>query len=417
MISFCFFLLSIHCIEELKEFLILLIFYLDSPTNENKDTTSTVLPSDTSNNDVDGDFSLDDLANEYLRNEPTPSSSNDKPTTPSESDLSKNDLSSSPSTPSTNVLSGLILPPPSNESSIIKPPLESILFSNRLSSHDAADDADCIWKEDSSPFGQMFCTKIDEIQIIAKKRISTCLFDRSLYERVTRLITLLPKQCICNSVQQLSIRPNELQPRPPRPNYGNRHPSNRPSFQQNSLQSYPMPRYPPVQNIRQYSNSNYSNQQGNPNGHFIDRRSQQQNRYPPASYAQYPVDQQQQQNRYPPASYAQYPVDQQQQNRYPPPSYAQYPADQQHQQKGPPKNNSYNNGHQQQKKKPQANNQQASNQYHQQQRGTKKGSGGMYYLHIKNNQLENKNSYIFIGNKLPNEKSGAPESDPSSNSK
>jgi len=222
---------------------------------------------------------------------------------------------------------------------IIKPPIESILFSNRLSSHDAADDADCIWKEESSSFGQMFCTKTDEIQIKATKRISTCVFDRSLYERLTRLINLLPKQCIRNSVQQPFIRHNEQQHRPQRSNNDNRRPLHRPSFQQNSSQSYSMPRYPPAQNPRPYGNSNYANQQGNPNGYFVDRRSQQQ-----------------------------------QQNRYPTPPYGQYPADQQYQQKGPPKNNSYNNGNQQQKKRPPTNNQQGSNQY--QQRGAKKGSGG-----------------------------------------
>ncbi len=228
-----------------------------------------------------------------------------------------------------------------NEPIIIKPLLESILFSNRLSSNDAADDADCIWKEESSSFGQMFCTKPDKIQIKATKRILTCVFDRSLYERLTHLINLLPKQCIRNSVQQPFIRHNEQQHRPPRSNNDTRRPLHRPSFQQNSSQSYSMPRYPPAQNSRPYMNLSYSNQQGNPNGHFVDRRSQQQ-----------------------------------QQNRYSTPSYVQYPADQQYQQyqqKGPPRNNSYNNGNQQQKKKPQTNNQQGSNQY--QQRGVKKGSG------------------------------------------
>ncbi len=229
-----------------------------------------------------------------------------------------------------------------NEPVITKPLLESILFSNRLSSHDAADDADRIWKEESSSFGQLFCTKPDEIQIIATKRISTCIFDRLLYERLTRLVNLLPKQCIRNSVQQPSIRHNEQSHRPPRSNNDNRRPLHRPSFQQNSSQSHHVPRYPPAQNSRPYMNLNYSNQQGTSNGYFVDRRSQQQ-----------------QQNRYPPPSFVQYPIDQQ---------YQQY------QQKGPPKNNSYNNGNQQQKKKPQTNNQQGSNQH--QQRGVKKGSDG-----------------------------------------
>jgi hypothetical protein len=337
----------------IKEFLI-----LGSPSNKNKDSTSTVLPSDGDfalddlaneylqneptpssltdkpttltilPSDVDGDFSLDDLANEYLQNEPTPSSLTDKPITSSESeepdltldDLSKSYLSSS--SPSTNVLL--------NEPILIKPPLESILFSNRLSSHDAADDADCIWKEESSPFGQMFCKKLDENQIIPTKRISTCLLDRSLYERLTRLVNLLPKQCIRISVPQLSIRHNEQQQhRPPqRSNNNNNHrPSNRPSFQQNALQL----RYPSAQNSRQYPNSN---------GYFVDRRSQQQNRYPP-------------------------------------PSFTQHSTDQSYQQKGSPKSNSYNNNGRQQQpqnKKSQTTNQQTLNQH--QQRGTKKGSGG-----------------------------------------
>jgi hypothetical protein len=353
------------------------LLILGSPTNENEISTSIALPSDTTNNDPDGGFTLDDLASEYLQNEPTPSSSNDKPTTSSESeepdlsldDLSKNYLSSPPSTPSTSVLSTIVFPPLSNEPIVTTSPLESILYSNRLSSHDAADDADCIWKKESSPFGQMFCTKSNEIQTITVKRISTCLLDRSLYERLTRLIALLPKQCIRNSVQQLSIRHNDQQShRPPRSNNEYRRPTHRPSFQQNSLQSYPTQRHPTNQNPRQYSNASYSNQQGNFNGYFVDRRSQQQNRYPPPPFAPYPSDQQQQQNRYPPQPFAPYPPDQQQQqqqNRYPP-----------DQQKGPPKNNSYNNNNQQQqKKKSQTNNQQASNQ-HQQQRGPKKGPGG-----------------------------------------
>ncbi len=318
---------------------------LGPPSNENTVSPSTILPSNATTIDAEGDFSLDDLANEYLQNEPTPSSLNDKPTTPSESDesdlignnLSTNYLSSSPSTPITNVLSSFISPALSTEPILIRPPLESILFSNRLSSHDAADDADGIWKEESSPFGQMFCRKIDEIDSTPTKRISTCLLDRSLYERLTRLIILLPKQCIRNSVQQVIIRPNEQFHRPPRSNYDHRRPPNRASFQQNSLRSpYPMPRYPNPQNPRPNSNFNYYNQQGNSNGYFVDRRSQQQ----------------------------------QQQNRHPPP-FAPYPGDQQYQPRGPPKNNSYNNGHQQPKK-----NQQTNNQQQQQQRGTKKGFGG-----------------------------------------
>ena len=315
---------------------ILSIIYLDSPSNEDKDAALIILPSNTPNNDVDGDFSLNDLANEYLQNEPTPASSNDEKLTPrsefGDPDLTPDDRTKN--SPSTNVLLKLLFTSVST-----KPQLESILFTNRLSSHDAADNADCIWKDESSSFGQMFCTRTNEIQITPTKRISTCLLDYSLYERLTRLVNLLPKQCIRNSVQQLSIRPNgPQQQRSQRPNNNNnQRPSHRPSFQQNSSQAYHMQRFPPSQNPRQYMNPNYSNQQGNMDGYFVDRRSQQQ-----------------------------------QQNRYPPPlsTFNPQSGDYQNQQKGPPKNNSYGGGYQPQKKKQPTNNQQASNQ-----RGTKKGSG------------------------------------------
>jgi hypothetical protein len=55
---------------------------------------------------------------------------------------------------------------------------------------------DNISKETFSLFGQMLCTKTTEIPTVATKQISTCLFDRSLYEHLTRLIALLSKQCI-----------------------------------------------------------------------------------------------------------------------------------------------------------------------------------------------------------------------------
>ncbi len=259
-------------------------------------------------------------------------------------------------------MSALISPAISIEPILIKPPLESILFSNRLSSSDAADDADGIWKEESSPLGQMFCKKIEEIDSTPTKRISTCLLDRALYERLTRLIILLPKQCIRISVPQFAIRQNDQQYRQQRPNNGQRRPQNRPTFQQNSLQSYQPPRYGNPQNPRPPGNYNYSYPQGIPNGYFVDRRSQPQNRQP-YPQAPYPGD------RYP-YPQAPYPGD------WHPQPQAPYPGDQQYQPRGPPKNNSYNNNnnnnHQQPKKKPQTNNQQASNQ----QRGTKKGFGG-----------------------------------------
>ncbi len=322
----------------------LFAFCLDSSPNE---AALTILPSNTPNTDGDGDFSLEDLASEYLQNEPTPASSNDKSTPSSESgepDLTLDDLSksNSPSSPSTNILLKLHFVPLSNEPITAKLQLESILFPNHLSSHDAADNADCIWKEESSPFGQMFCAKTNEIPMTATKRISTCLLDYSLYERLTRLVNLLPKQCIRNSVQQLSIRHNGQPYRPQRPNNDNRRSSHRPSFQQNSSQAYHMQRFPTP---RQYMN--YSNQQGNIDGYFVDRRLQQQ------------------QNRYPP----------------PPLFFTPNSGDYQHQQKGPPKNNSYAGGYQQPQKKQPTNNQQGSNQ-----RGTKKGSGnggsGKYSLFV-----------------------------------
>ena len=307
----------------------------NEPTPPSSTESITIVPITTSvNADADGDLSLDDLANEYLQN--------DKPKTLSESEEpalafdnhSKPVLSSS--APVTNILSSLIFPPAASEPIVIKTALESILYSNRLSSSDAADDADCIWKDHSSTLGQIFCTKIEEIPIVVTRRVSSCLLDRTLYERLARLVSRLPKQCVRPNVQQQTIRPNDQNHRSTRPNHDNRRPppANRTTFQQNSAQMYNRQQLP--QNPRPYSN--YSNQQTNPNGYFNDRRQQQQ---------------------------------QQQQNRYPQPNFAPYPMDQPQ----PPKNNS--NNQQQQKKKPQNNNQTGSNQhYPPQQRGPKKGGGG-----------------------------------------
>ena len=282
---------------------------------------------------------MDNLANEYLQNEPTPPSSNDKANSLSESgetdlstdNLSRNDSSSSPSTPMTNVLSALLSPVPLTESFLVKPSLESILFSNHLSSHAAAADADEIWKERSSPLGQLFCEKRVEINAIPSKRISTCLLDRSLYERLTRLIALLPKQCVQNSVQQITLRPNDQSNRPTRFPNDQRRPTHRPSFQHNSHQ---MPRYSNPQNPRPYGNPYYSNQQGNPNGNFTDRRPQQSNRYP------------------------------------------SHPVDPYYQPRGPPRNNFYDNTYQEQQQ--QRRRQPAPNN---QQRGTgRKGFGGQSHF-------------------------------------
>lgn len=309
-----------------------------SSSPENPASSPVVPPSNVTTKD---DFSLDDLANEYLQNEPTPPSSNDKANSPSESgetdlssnDLSRNDSSSSPSTPLTNISSTLLSPVPLTDSQFDKTSLESILFSNHLSSHTAAADADEIWKEISSPFGELFCQKHVQIDAIPSKRISTCLLDRSLYERLTRLIILLPKQCVQNSAQQITIRSNDSYNRSTRTPNNHRRPPNRPSFQQNYQQSNPTPRYSNPQNPRPYGNQYYSNQQGNSSGNFVDYRSQQSNRYPPDQY---------------------------------------------YQPRGPPRNNFYNNTYQEQqqqqqqpRRRPPASNDQ------QQQRGTsRRGFGG-----------------------------------------
>ncbi|CAF5018215.1 unnamed protein product, partial [Rotaria socialis] len=141
-------------------------------TNQDKDETILVHTSNAINSDNgDGEFSLSDLASEYLQDEPSPSTSNEKSITPTESeesgslvvDLSSHSLSSSPASPSSpSTLAKIVLPSPSNEPLLIKPLLESILFTSRLSSQDAADEAHCIWKEESSPLGQLLCTKTIE---------------------------------------------------------------------------------------------------------------------------------------------------------------------------------------------------------------------------------------------------------------
>ncbi|UJR15929.1 hypothetical protein I4U23_002849 [Adineta vaga] len=356
----------------------------DSSPNEVKETTTTTTPllpsTPPKNHDDDGNFSLDDLANEYLRNDPSPPSSNEKEKIRSESNepdptldnIIKTSISSAPMT---NILSKLMFSTVTNEPLSTKPQIESILFPNLLSLHN---DEDCMWKDQSSPLGQLFCSKTNGTKTKVTKRVSTCLLDRSLYERLTRLIILLPKECIRTSSQQMSVRSNNGQQyRSQRPNNDNRRPSNRPSFQQNSSQIYNNQRFPTNQNVRHHMNPTYQNQQNNAGGYFVDRRSQQQR-------------QQQQQQQQP-----------QQHYRYPqsPSSFAPHPND--YQQKGSgPKHNFHAGGQQQQqqKKNPSTNNnQQGSNQHpQQQQRGPKKGSGG---------------------NKFNNEKSGVPGSGPSLNPK
>ncbi|CAF1068470.1 unnamed protein product [Adineta ricciae] len=335
----------------------------NSSSIEIKDmTTVTVplLPSTPPNNGNDDDFSLDDLANEYLRNDPSPPSSNEKEkfrAETNESDSTPNDVkkTSMSSAPENDILSKLFFAPIKTEPLTTKPQLESILFSNFLSVHN---DDDGMWKEQSSQFGQMLCSKSIDVQKQVTKRVSTCLLDRSLYESLTRVVALLPKECIRTSSQQFSVRPNNngQHYRPQRSNNDNRRFSNRPSFQQNSLQMYHNQRFPPGQNVRQHMNPNYSDQNSSATGYFVDRRSQQQNRYPPAPYS----------NDHQPRGAA---------PKHNPHSGGQHQHQHQHQQ--------------QKKKNPPNDNQQT-------QRGSKKGQGG---------------------NKSNNEKPGMPGSGPSTNPK
>ncbi len=96
---------------------------------------------------------------------------------------------------------------------------------------------------------------------MATKQISKCLFDCSLYERLTHLIALLPKQCIQTNIQQQSIRHNKPLRQPqPHSNNDHRRSHNRPSFQQNHLQTF--------------SPRQHTTQQENSNRNFVDRRQQ-----------------------------------------------------------------------------------------------------------------------------------------------
>jgi hypothetical protein len=133
----------------------------------------------------DGEFSLSDLVNEYLLDGPSSTSINEKLTSLSITNLNKSkgtDHTAENSIHLSSPVTSTILPFVTNTSTL-KTPLESILFPNQLASNNAGD-ADSIWKETSSLFGQMLCTKIPELRTIATKQISTCLFNRSLYERL-----------------------------------------------------------------------------------------------------------------------------------------------------------------------------------------------------------------------------------------
>ena len=169
----------------------------------------------------------------YLQDEP---SSTEKPVS--------DDISSKAMAPGQfSVLSSLILQPIPTDS-ILKSPLELILFSNQLSSHDAAADADAVWTDKSSSLGQMFCEKTVRTEMKVKKRVPSCLLDRTLYERLTRLITLLPKQCPIASYPSVDRRgPNPRYSEGPRKPRSEFYPRNRPDFTQRN--DVPRPRPPP----------------------------------------------------------------------------------------------------------------------------------------------------------------------------
>ena len=156
------------------------ILYQGPPTPEQ----TTPPPSSNENSDL----SLNDLAQEYLQDKRSSS-----PTTiTSENQLQQNTIE----IPVTRI---------DVRAAMISSPLDTILFSNQLSSQNAADGADCIWKEESSSLGQIFCKKIPSHVPIATKRIPSCLFDRTLYERLSRLIELLPKYHVPIPIQRRNL--------------------------------------------------------------------------------------------------------------------------------------------------------------------------------------------------------------------
>lgn len=89
---------------------------------------------------------------------------------------------------STNTVSSFV----SNPSSI-KISLESVLFPERLSFNAVTHSMKSIGKESCSPLGEILCEKTPNITTVVTQQVSTCLFDRSLYERLTRLVALLLK--------------------------------------------------------------------------------------------------------------------------------------------------------------------------------------------------------------------------------
>ena len=159
---------------------------------------------------------------------------------------------------------------------VLKSPLEAILFSDRRLSID--DDTECLWKVQSSPFAQMFCRKIDDSAIMPVQRMAVCLFDRSLYRRLTHLVALLPKQCLRNATPQVSFRPPRQQQqhqqqayRPPRPFMDQHRPNHRPSFPQNLHQGNAQSRARPP-NFHQPTNPHGPHSYANPDRHPNEQR-------------------------------------------------------------------------------------------------------------------------------------------------
>ena len=125
------------------------------------------------------------------------------------------------------VLASLIVQPTIATDLVPKSPLELILFSDALSSCEA----EAVRTDQSSSMGQMLCMKTVEVPRRAQKRVSSCLLDRSLYERLTRLITLLPKQCPIVSHPTVDRRaPNPRFPEGPRRQRPEYHPRHRLEF-------------------------------------------------------------------------------------------------------------------------------------------------------------------------------------------
>jgi hypothetical protein len=238
---------AIYSFVFLSTFLAPAIVHIDR-----NDQSATSLLTTTSNND-NSDFSLNELAMEYLQDEPYSLVSDEKLT----SSCQNQPLSSvSNVTDRTNVSTISIFPSTISQC-LVQDSLASILSEQHLSSHEAADAAESVWKHTSSSFGQMLCLKSNDNKTIATKRISSCLFDWFLYERLTRLVRLLPKQCPSNShVSQYSVRGNsrgqysQSQRAPRAGRYSNTRPS-RPSHDFRPADMQSRTRFGPTSNFQQ----------------------------------------------------------------------------------------------------------------------------------------------------------------------